>query len=203
MITSIFNEYSFGIKEEHSIFWLSIYHYYDAYIKIYEFFFEKYSKFNILLINLFSILINVLFIFLAELNNVKGKNNYYSLKGFKSHVNPFLIICAICDLILFKDLNLCRFFQKIISIISPSVFFVYILGFNFNIFKFYNISIINSYNILGIIWFLFYKNIYISLICLFIDYIRRLIFHFSKMNIFLDKLSMKIEGLFEKCLIEN
>ena len=67
-----------------------------------------------------------------------------------------------------------------------------------NTHKFYNISIINTFNKLGIIWFLFYKTIYLSLICLFIDYIRRLIFHYSKMNIFLDKLSMKIEDLFEK-----
>ena len=124
---------------------------------MYGIFFEKYSKFNIFLINLFSLLINVLLIFLAELNMVKGKNNYYSFKGFKSHVNPFLIICGICDLVLFKDLNLCIFFQKIISIISPSIFFVYILGYNFNTLNFYKISFINTYNILGIIWVFFTK----------------------------------------------
>jgi hypothetical protein len=83
------------------------------------------------------------------------------------------------------------------------VFFVYILGFNFNTIEYYNIIIINQYNLLGIIMFFFYKNIYIASICIFIDYIRRLIFNFLNMNILFEKLSFRIEDLIAKFLQDN
>ena len=203
LITSIFNSDAFGIQRYHSLFWLSIYYYYGAYIKMHGIFLEKYSKFIILLINLFALLLNVLLIFLSELNIVKWNNNYYNFEGFKLHVNPLLIICSICELIFFKDLNVYVFIKKIISIISPSVFFVYILGFNFNTIEYYKIIIINQYNLLGIIMFFFYKNIYIASICIFIDYIRRLIFNFLNMNILFEKLSFRIEDLIAKFLQDN
>ena len=83
------------------------------------------------------------------------------------------------------------------------MFFVYILGFNFNTIEYYKIIIINQYNLLGIIMFFFYKNIYIASICIFIDYIRRLIFNFLNMNILFEKLSFRIEDLIAKFLQDN
>ena len=51
--------------------------------------------------------------------------------------------------------------------------------------------------------FLFYKNIIIESICLYIDYIRRFIFYFLNMNILFEKLSFRIEDLIAKCLEDN
>jgi len=85
--------------------------------------------------------------------------------------------------------------EKIISIISPSVFFVYILGFNSYTSNFYRIYTLPEFNYLETIWVILYKNIYMASICIIIDYIRRFIFNFIKIEILIHQISQKIENL--------
>ena len=145
----------------------------------------------------------LLFIYLNDLNNEKTKNKYYINVDFRKESNPLLLIRSICDLVFFKDLNIFKFFEKIISIISPSVFFVYILGFNSYTSNFYRIYTLPEFNYLETIWVILCKNIYMASICIIIDYIRRLIFNIIKIEILINKISQKIEDLNKKLFEEN
>ena len=156
-----------------------------------------------MLISLFCHLLNVLFKYLNDLNNIKAKNKYYINVDFGIETNPFLLISCICDFIFFKDLNIFKCLEKIISIISPSVFFVYILGFNSYTSSFYRVYSLHTFDYFKTIWFLLYKNIYMASICLIIDYIRRLIFNFIKMDNLMNQISKKIEDLNKKIFKEN
>ena len=80
-----------------------------------------------MLISLFCHLLNVLFIYLNDLNTVKAKNKYYINVDFATETNPLLLIRCFCHLVFFKDLNVFKCLEKIISIISSSVFlFIYL-----------------------------------------------------------------------------
>ena len=157
-IITTFKSNTFGIIT-YSIFRLNINYYYGAHIKKNGIFLEKYSKLNLILISLFCHLLNVLFKYLNDLNNIKAKNKYYINVDFGIETNPFLLISCICDFIFFKDLNIFKCLEKIISIISSSVFFIYILGFNSYTSYFYKVYTFAQFNYLEIICFILYKNI--------------------------------------------
>ena len=201
-ITSTFKLNAFGIMT-YSISRLSINYYYGAHIKKNGIFLEKYSKLTLMLISLFCHLLNVFLIYLNDLNTIKAKNKYYIYLDFGLETNPLLLIRCFCHLVFFKDLNLFKCLEKIISIISPSVFFVYILGFNSYTSSFYRVYSLHTFDYFKTIWFLLYKNIYMASICLIIDYIRRLIFNLIKIYILIDKIAKKIEDLSKKIFKEN
>jgi surface polysaccharide O-acyltransferase-like enzyme len=202
-IITVFNTRAFAAFHSNSLFILSVNYYYGAHIKKNGIFLQQYSKLILMLISLFCHLLNVLLIYLNDLNTVKAKNKYYSFNGFINETNPLLLISSICDFIFFKDLNLFKCLEKIISIISPSVFFVYILGFNSYTSSFYRVYSLHTFDYFKTIWFLLYKNIYMASICLIIDYIRRLIFNLIKIYILIDKIAKKIEDLSKKIFKEN
>ena len=195
VIITIFNSSAFDAFHSNSIFILSINYYYGAHIKKNGIFLEKFSKLTLIFISLFCHLLTLLFIYLNDLNNEKTKNKYYINVDFRKESNPLLLIRSICDLVFFKDLNIFKFLEKIISIISPSVFFVYILGFNSYTSNFYRIYTLPEFNYLETIWVILYKNIYMASICIIIDYIRRFIFNFIKIEILIHQISQKIENL--------
>ncbi len=202
-IICIFHTRAFAAINSNSLFILSVNYYYGAHIKKNGIFLEQYSKLTLMLISLFCHLLNVLFIYLNDLNTVKAKNKYYINVDFATETNPLLLIRCFCHLVFFKDLNIFKCLEKIISIISPSVFFVYILGFNSYTSYFYRVYSLPNFNYIETIWFLLYKNIYMASICLLIDYIRRFIFNLIKMDILINKIANKIEDLNKKIFKEN
>lgn len=198
-IVSFFNSEVFGARNSVILFWLIVYYYYGAHIKCHGIFLEKYSKLKLFFIYVFCLLFNVFLIFLSDLNKIKGKNKYYSLYGFFLQTNPVLLICAFCELIFFKNLEINDFLGKIISNIAPSCFFIYILGFNQIASDYYRIYYINDQGYLRMLWTFIYKNILTASICLSIDFVRRFIFNILNISIIAEKIAQLFEYLIDKC----
>lgn len=176
-----------------------MYYLFGAYIKLYGiYFFEKKSKIQLFLIAILCHILHVFIIYLSDINKHKYNKSLFEFDGFLIQFNLFYIISTICYIYIIKDLKLNKYIEKVLSIISPSIFYVYIVGFNKYTLKFYKLYSLYKKSFPQIIWTILYKNILIWVISLSIDYIRRLLFNYYKLNILSEKIAKKLEEILEK-----
>ena len=176
-----------------------MYYLFGAYIKLYGiYFFEKKNKIQLFLIVILCHILQVFIIYLSDINKHKYNKSLFEFDGFLIQFNLFYIISTICYIYIIKDLKLNKYIEKFLSIISPSIFYVYIIGFNKYTLKFYKLYSLYKKSFPQIIWTILYKNILIWVISLSIDYIRRLLFNYYKLNILSEKIAKKLEEILEK-----
>ena len=176
-----------------------MYYLFGAYIKLYGiYFFEKKSKIQLFFIAILCHILHVFIIYLSDINKHKFNKSLFEFDGFLIQFNIFYMISTICYIYIFKDLKLNKYIEKFLSIISPSIFYVYIIGFNKYTLKFYKLYSLYKKSFPQIIWTILYKNILIWVISLSIDYIRRLLFNYYKLNILSEKIAKKLEEILEK-----
>ncbi len=176
-----------------------MYYLFGAYIKLYGiYFFEKKSKIQLFFIAILCHILHVFIIYLSDINKHKFNKSLFEFDSFLIQFNLFYMISTICYIYIFKDLKLNKYIEKFLSIISPSIFYVYIIGFNKYTLKFYKLYSLYKQSFAQVIWRISYKNILIWVISLSIDYIRRLLFNYYKLNILSEKIAKKLEEILEK-----
>lgn len=200
-IVPIFNTYVFGFKCN-TLVMLSMDYYYGAHIQLYGVFIEKYRKIFLVLIMIICNIFNTFLLYLNDVN-INHEKKLFSLEGFKFEYNLFVIIRTFCYICIFKDLNLCNLCEKIIKLITPSVFYIYILGFNQYNYKIYKDQTLSVLKYFEVIYTLLYKSLFLWMKLFIIDYIRRLIFDFLKIQNLARMIANKIEWLTHKCFKDN
>lgn len=181
-----------------------------AYVKKYvevksnEHYFTKYVLLTIIFVLIY-ILLKI------SINLINNKQVYYILKNifnlFREYSSLLVIAMTYCMFMKFKSITIkSSKMNRLLTIISPSIFSVYLIHYNVNInymWLYFNIS--KYYNSIFLLPYIIFLILVVFVVCLFIDIILRKLYSLikrirvikrsiNKNNLFIDKINKKINN---------
>lgn len=192
ILWSSFFKDKFGQNSGYSPFYLLILYTLGAYTL--KYFLNKFNKFYSLLISFVSFFIFILSSIVCyniNINNWFSPNNSKLKNIFRIRINSFPMIIQVVSITMFiSQIKFNKYLSRIITFIGPLTFDVYLIHENPYIRSIYIKTIFNNpsndFKLFNIYLLITKKCAYIFFICVFMAYIRNIIFKFIKIKMFCD-----------------